>query len=589
MNFLRNFLASILGTLVAMILVVILFFIAIAGMASSVGLEEVESAVEPREKSVLELEMNVPIYDNVAEVQSLEGSLGLAPDTQELKTLLDGIKAAKINEKVEGIVLKSPYVSAGWAQTKAIRDALVDFKESGKFIYAYADFYTQQGYYMASVADSLFVHPMGGVEFKGLASEVMYYKDFQEKYGFKMEVIRHGKYKSAVEPYLESEMSDANRTQISVLLTSIWGNIRQDIAQSRNLSEDRIDAIAEDLLANLPKEAVAVNLVDDLLYEKDFKSKINAALDQEEDKKIRTVSARQLAAIAEKELKGIRNRIAIIYAQGPVIYGEGSENTIGQEVFVDALEEATKNKRVKAIVLRVDSPGGSALTSDIIWNAIEKAKAKKPVVVSMGNVAASGGYYIACNADEVFANPMTITGSIGVFATVPNLKGFTDDIGINAEQVLTHKNALGYSVFEEPTASFRSTTKAGIEYVYETFKDRVATGREMPLDKVEAIAQGRVWSGNQAVENGLVDQLGDLNKAIAAAAARAEIDKYRIRSYPKIEPELEDFLGFGGPFGALESQLLSGLPQGFVEFLHQMQNTEKVQIQTQLPYAIEIR
>ena len=589
MNFLRNFLASILGTLVAMILVVILFFIAIAGMASSVGLEEVESAVEPREKSVLELEMNVPIYDNVAEVQSLEGSLGLAPDTQELKTLLDGIKAAKTNEKVEGIVLKSPYVSAGWAQTKAIRDALVDFKESGKFIYAYADFYTQQGYYMASVADSLFVHPMGGVEFKGLASEVMYYKDFQEKYGFKMEVIRHGKYKSAVEPYLESEMSEANRTQISVLLTSIWGNIRQDIAQSRNLSEDRIDAIAEDLLANLPKEAVAVNLVDDLLYEKDFKSKINAALDQEEDKKIRTVSARQLAAIAEKELKGIRNRIAIIYAQGPVIYGEGSENTIGQEVFVDALEEATKNKRVKAIVLRVDSPGGSALTSDIIWNAIEKAKAKKPVVVSMGNVAASGGYYIACNADEVFANPMTITGSIGVFATVPNLKGFTDDIGINAEQVLTHKNALGYSVFEEPTASFRSTTKAGIEYVYETFKDRVAAGREMPLDKVEAIAQGRVWSGNQAVDNGLVDQLGDLNKAIAAAAARAEIDEYRIRSYPKIEPELEDFLGFGGSFGALESQLLSGLPQGIVEFLHQMQNTEKVQIQTQLPYAIEIR
>ena len=589
MNFLRNFLASILGTLVAMILVVILFFIAIAGMASSVGLEEVESAVEPREKSVLELEMNVPIYDNVAEVQSLEGSLGLAPDTQELKTLLDGIKAAKKNEKVEGIVLKSPYVSAGWAQTKAIRDALVDFKESGKFIYAYADFYTQQGYYMASVADSLFVHPMGGVEFKGLASEVMYYKDFQEKYGFKMEVIRHGKYKSAVEPYLESEMSDANRTQISVLLTSIWGNIRQDIAQSRNLSEDRIDAIAEDLLANLPKEAVAVNLVDGLLYEKDFKTKINAALDQEEDKNIRTVSARQLAAIAEKELKGIRNRIAIIYAQGPVIYGEGSENTIGQEVFVDALEEATKNKRVKAIVLRVDSPGGSALTSDIIWNAIEKAKAKKPVVVSMGNVAASGGYYIACNADEVFANPMTITGSIGVFATVPNLKGFTDDIGINAEQVLTHKNALGYSVFEEPTASFRNTTKAGIEYVYETFKDRVAAGREMPLDKVEAIAQGRVWSGNQAVENGLVDQLGDLNKAIAAAAARAEIDEYRIRSYPKIEPELEDFLGFGGPFGALESQLLSGLPQGIVEFLHQMQTTEKVQIQTQLPYAIEIR
>lgn len=589
MNFLRNFLASILGTLVAMILIVILFFIAAAGMATSVGLEEVEASVELRENSVLELEMDVPIYDNVAEIQSLEGALGLSPDTQELKTLLDGIKAAKTNDKIKGITLKSPYVFAGWAQTKAIRDALVDFKESGKFIYSYADFYTQKGYYMASVADSVFVHPMGGVEFKGLASEVMYFKDFQEKYGFKMEVIRHGKYKSAVEPYLENEMSDANRQQISALLESIWSNIRQDIAQSRNLTEARLDEIANDLLANLPQEAIAVNLADALIYEEDFKSKINTALEQEEENRIRNVSATQLAAIAEKELKGIRNRIAVIYAQGPVIYGEGSENTIGQDVFVDAIEEATKNKRVKAIVLRVDSPGGSALTSDILWNALEKAKAKKPVVVSMGNVAASGGYYIACNADEVFANPMTITGSIGVFATVPNLKGFTDDIGINAEQVITHKNAMGYSAFEEPSETFRATTKEGIEYVYNTFKDRVARGRSLSLEQVEAIAQGRVWSGNQAVENGLVDQLGDVNAAIAAAARLAEIEEFRIRTYPKIEPELEDFLGFGGPFGSLETQLLGGLPETLVQFLHQIQSKEKVQFQTQLPYALDIR
>ena len=589
MNFLRNFLASILGTLVALILIVILFFIAAAGMATTVGLEEVEAAVELRENSVLELEMDVPIYDNVAEIQSLEGALGLSPDTQELKTLLDGIKAAKTNDKIQGITLKSPVVFAGWAQTKAIRDALVDFKESGKFIYSYADFYTQQGYYLASVADSLFAHPMGGIEFKGLASEVMYYKDFQEKYGFKMEVIRHGKYKSAVEPYLEREMSKANRQQISELLTSIWGNIRKDVALSRGISEARLDEIAHDLLANLPQEAVTLELADALIYEEDYKAKINAALDQDEDKNIRRVSASQLAAIAEKELKGIRNRIAVIYAQGPVIYGEGSENIIGQKVFVDAIDEAVRNKRVKAIVLRVDSPGGSALTSNIIWNAIEKAKAKKPFVVSMGNVAASGGYYIACNADEVFANPMTITGSIGVFATVPNMKGFTDDIGINAEQVVTHKNALTYSLFETPSAAFKTTTKAGIEYVYETFKDRVANGRSMALDEVEQIAQGRVWSGNQAVENGLVDQLGDLNAAIAAAAKRAEIEEYRIRTYPKIEPELEDFLGFGSPFGSIENRLLSELPEAVQGFLTQIQGKEKVQIQAQLPYAIEIQ
>lgn len=589
MSFLRNFLASILGTLVALFLIVILFFVAAAGMATSVGLEDVEAAVELRENSILALELDTPIFDNVAEIQSLEGALGLSPDMQELKTLLDGIKAAKTNDKIKGITLKSPYIMAGWAQTKAIRDALVEFKESGKFIYSYADFYTQQGYYLASVADSLFVHPMGGIEFKGLASEVMYYKDFQEKYGFKMEVIRHGKYKSAVEPYLENQMSDANRQQIKALLESIWGNIREDIALSRNISEERLDEIANDLLANLPQEALSVNLTDALIYEEDFKTRINTALDQDEDKNIRSVSANQLAAIAEKELKGIRNRIAVIYAQGPVIYGEGSENTIGQNVFVEAIEEAVKNKRVKAIVLRVDSPGGSALTSDIIWKAIEKAKAKKPIVVSMGNVAASGGYYIACNADEVFANPMTITGSIGVFATVPNMKEFADDIGINAEQVVTHKNALSYSLFEKPSEAFRTSAKEGIEYVYDTFKDRVANGRNMSLDAVEEIAQGRVWSGNQALENGLIDQLGTLNDAIAAAAKRAEIEEYRIRSYPKIEPELGDFLGFSGPFGSLESRLLNGLPETVEAFLNRIEGKEKVQIQTQLPYAIEIR
>ena len=280
----------------------------------------------------------------------------------------------------------------------------------------------------------------------------------------------------------------------------------------------------------------------------------------------------------------------VIYAQGPILYGEGSENIIGQEVFLKAIDQAVKSRRVKAIVLRIDSPGGSALSSDIIWNALIEAKKEKPLVVSMGNIAASGGYYLAVAGDEIYANDMTITGSIGVFATVPNVEGFTSSIGINVQHVETHKNALGYSVFQSPEGDFRASIKEGIEYVYYTFKQRVADGRGLSLEAVEAIAQGRVWTGKQALENGLVDGLGGMDQALAAAARLAEIEEYNLISYPKIEPEFEDFISVMGPFSRIEEELLTNYPKEINLFLTNLSGQEnRAKVQLRLPYTVEIK
>lgn len=589
MNFFKSFLASVLGTIVAFIVVGLLMTMSIAGIATVVATEDAVP-VEIKANSVLELDLDIPMYDNVGATQEFEEALGLGEEALKFYDVVSAIRKAAADENIKGIDLKCQFPLMGWSQAQTIRKALNEFKAAGKFIYTYGDYFGQKGYYLASVSDSIFVHPMGGMEFKGLAAEVLYYKDFQDKYGFKMEVVRHGKYKSAVEPYLESEMSDNNRTQISSLLESVWGQVSKDIQASRNLSEAALDAIANNLSASLPEKAKEVQLIDDVIYESDYENKLKTALGLAEDEKIKTTALKQLTGKNGLYKKGVRERIAVIYAQGPVLYSEGSENVIGQDVFLEAIDEAVKNRRVKAIVLRINSPGGSALTSDIIWNALVKAKEEKPLVVSMGNVAASGGYYLAVAGDEIYATDMTITGSIGVFATVPNIKGFSEDVGINASHVKTHDNALGYSIFKTPEGHFRATIKEGIEHVYDTFKQRVASGRNMTVEEVEAIAQGRVWTGEQALQNGLVDGLGGMDQAIEAAARLAELEEYNLISYPKIEPELEDFLSVMGPFGAIDEVLMEQYPEEIRAFLTTLSTeANRPNLELRLPYSVEIK
>ncbi|TMM58189.1 signal peptide peptidase SppA [Maribacter algarum] len=541
MKFLRNFLAAILGCLVAFGIVFFMFFL----FASLFG--SAEDGVAVKKNSVLELQLQLPISDYVG--SNADDPFGtLFQESQGLDEILNAIEVAKNDDDIKGISINNNFTMAGYAQTQEIRRALQDFKNKGKFIYTFSDFYMQKDYYLASVADSIFINPVGAIDFKGLASEVLFFKDLQEKTGVKMEVIRHGKYKSAVEPFLENEMSDANRTQIKELISSLWNSVVEEISDGRNILPQDLNRIADTLGGRTPELAKASGLIDGIVFHDQYEAKLKYAVDSVLDNDLNIIALEDyLKRSNPKMKKSGKDKIAVIYAQGEIIYGEGGPQQIGQGLMNEAIIKAKEDDKVKAIVLRVDSPGGSALTSDIIWREIELAKEKKPVVVSMGNVAASGGYYIAAGANKIFAEPTTITGSIGVFGTIPNMTELAEDIGINAEQVGTNENSVDYSLFEPMTDTFRNTVQEGIEDVYETFLDRVSQGRGITVAQADSLAQGRVWSGVDAKNNGLVDELGNLNDAIEEAAKMAEIEEYGIKKFPRYKTGLEQFMeDFGG-------------------------------------------
>jgi protease-4 len=540
MNFLKNFLASILGTLTAIGLFFALILMIISATASVLvsptGVKAVQS------KSVLDLNLNVPVTDRNPSFDELEIILKLNEEVLGLPEVLNAINKAAQNPNIEGIKLRSDYITAGWAQTRSIRNALQNFKKQGKFIYSYADILTQKGYYLASVADSIVLNPVGVFELKGLASEVLYYKDFQDEYGVKMEVVRLGKYKSAVEPYLDNEMSAANRFQIQSLLFDLWETLKNEIAVDRDLSPEVIDTLIKEQKTATPENALAEKLVDALGYESDLKNLIDSRLELDEEEELNLASVAMVNQSIPDYNKELKDRIAVVFAKGPILYGEGTQSIIAQGVFVETLEELAEDDWVKAVVLRIDSPGGSALTSELLWQTINKVKQQKPVLVSMGNVAASGGYYIAAGADQIFADPLSITGSIGVFASLPNASGLLENMGIHVETVETHPDALGYSIFQPLSKAFEIQTKKSIQITYETFKRRVAQGRNLNETVVENIAQGRVWTGKQALEIGLVDSLGGLEETIAAAAKLAGLEEYNRMEYPKFEENLSTLL-----------------------------------------------
>lgn len=587
MNFLKSFFASILGTLTALGLFFVILLLFVSGIASIINAPSGLTSV--KQNSVLDLNLNYPIVDRAPNFDEFQRFLGLEDEVLGLPDILSAIDKAKDNSSIKGIRLRTDFISAGWAQTRSIRNALNRFKESGKFIYAYGDLYTQKGYYLASVSDSIFLNPVGILEFKGLASEVLYYKDFQEEYGVKMEVIRHGKYKSAVEPYLENEMSADNRYQIKTLLNDIWETVREEIGEARNLKSKTIDDIINNQRLVVPEDGVNETLIDALVYEDDFDERIKTALEISSSQKTNLASIRQLNNASSTYNTDIKDRIAVVFARGPIMYGEGTENMIAQGVFVETLQELADDDWIKAVVLRVESPGGNALTSDLLWRAIENLKSKKPVFVSMGNVAASGGYYIAAGADQIYADPLSITGSIGVFASLPNIHGMTKKLGINAQTVETHQNALGYSFFQPLSETFKQRIIKSIENTYNTFKQRVIDGRGLTSAEVESIAQGRVWSGKQALNVGLVDHLGGLQDAIMAAAKAANIENYNIVNYPKFEEDLESVLS--GALPSIESKLtwMQWVPKNLRQ---QLQHTDPknplLSVQMLIPFDLSI-
>lgn len=587
MKFLSNVLATIVGLFVFSVLS-FFFFLLIAAVAGG-GKE----TAEVKDDSVIELDLADITNDYAGKytdpwVQSLSGDHNVG-----VMDVVKAIRAAAEDDQIKGISILNNTSDIGMAQAKAIRDALADFRKSKKFVLSYSNAFSQKEYYIGSVADTVYLNPVGEMDFRGLSTELMFFKDLQEKSGVRMEVIRHGKYKSAVEPFLENKMSEANREQLTALLGGIWESMLGDISKSRKIPVSELNAIADGLLARTPEMAKQRKLVDRIAYEDQYHDAIRKALKVKKDKDYNSVKiadyAHNVVSTPEEGLGS--DRIAVIYAQGEIKSGEGDVTYIGEGSMRRALKEARENKRIKAVVLRVDSPGGSALTSDLIWREIELTKKVKPVIVSMGNLAASGGYYISCGADQIFAEEGTITGSIGVFGVLPNVKGLSDKMGIHAETVSTNANSANYSPFRPLDDTTRQTLTESVEFIYSTFVGRVAKGRHMTPAQVDSIGQGRVWSGKDALRIGLVDKIGGLDAALAEAAKRAKITKYRTMNFPEYKKEFGDLLAEIMPFASTrESIIKEELGEANYRILQQWREAMGQKgVQARLPYDIDLR
>ena len=537
-QFLKFTLAAAVGLMLGVFSIIIIFSIlAASGDSKEVQLDK---------PHVLRLELNGEIQDRVEEMPfDLSEITGQDVNILGLNDILANIKKAKTDENIKGIYIEIGMISAGFATREEIRNALLDFKESGKFITTYSEIYTQGSYYLASVADYICMYPEGGMELRGLNSTIPFFTNALKKMGIEPQVIRHGKFKSAVEPFMLTEMSDENREQIETYMGSIWEHFLKNVASDRELTRDRLNEIAENLEIQTTEDAVRLGLVDSLFYRDQFQNHLANLMEQENYDDINFVSLKKYNKVKNENArdKFKKEKVAVIYAQGEIQSGEGSETVIGSERISKAIRKARKDEKVKAIVLRVNSPGGSALASDVIWREMKLANEEKPVVVSMGDVAASGGYYIACASDKIYASPNTITGSIGVFGIMPNIEELmTDKIGITFDNVKTNKFADLGSVNRPLTQEEYDIIQKGVVDVYNTFTSKVAEGRDMSQENVDDIGQGRVWSGTNAMDINLIDEYGGLEAAVAGAAELAELEDYRIYELPEQKDPFQELL-----------------------------------------------
>jgi protease-4 len=543
MKFLGNVLSVIVGLFVFSILSILVIFGLVGIIASSAG----DSEVSVKENSILHLDLNGrTLVERTGDDDLDLGFLG-NPFGGEfnagLVNLKKAINEAKTNENIKGIYLNTGLILAGQANLLELRETLEDFKSSGKFIIAYDEAFTEGGYYLASIADEIYMNPIGGVEFNGFASEGIFLKGFFDKVGIEPEVFRVGEFKSAVEPFILEQMSPENKLQTQFFLDDINTHALMDIAASRGMALDSLVKINNQMLVRRSADAVTYGLMTELLYEDQVLAKLREKLGLEEDDDISKINATDLASSAKSKNVTSSNRIAVIIAEGEIVSGE-ADGVISSEKFAAEIRKARKNESIKAIVLRVNSPGGSVLASEVIWREMAEAKKVKPVIVSMGEVAASGGYYIAAPADTIVAQPNTITGSIGIFGLMFNVEELLNDkLGITTDVVTTGE----LSDFMNPARPLKEVERMiiqnSVEDGYETFISRVAEGRGMSIEAVKEVASGRVWTGNQAKERGLVDVLGGLDTAIDIAAGKiGSGDDYRVVYYPENKPWFESIM-----------------------------------------------
>ena len=585
-DFLKFTLATITGIIVSGVL---LFIVSILMMFSM--LYSSDSEVTVRENSILKLDLNGSLVERSGE-DPWAILMGDESAAYGLDDLLASIRKAKENENIKGIYIEATDLATdGFAALKEVRDALADFKESGKFIVAYGDMYTQPMYYVASVADRVLLNPEGMLEWSGLSSMPVFYKDLMDKLGIRWQIFKVGTYKSAVEPFIGMEMSEANREQTTDYLTSLWGEMTAEVAASRGVTVDDLNRAADRMLLFQPAaECVQAGLADTLIYKNDVRDYLKQWVGIDKDDDLRTLGLKDMKNVKKnvpKDKSG--NIVAVYYADGQIgslMAGDG-ENIDGNRMIRD-LRELKEDEDVKAVVLRINSPGGSAYDSEQIWHAVGELKKEKPVIVSMGDYAASGGYYIACNADTIVAEPTTLTGSIGIFGMMPDMQGLAQKVGVSFDVVKTNEfSDMGIPV-RPMTESEKALMQAYVERGYDLFLTRVSEGRGMTKEAVDQVGQGRVWTGVRAKELGMVDELGGLDRALEIAVARAGVEGYTRMDYPAKKSAWEQLMEFS-PADYVKARVLQGWAGQWLREVETLDRFEvKDALQARMPFEPNI-
>ena len=535
----KNFLKYTLATITGIIITSILFFVVMLASFSAL-VSSGNKPVSISNNSILVLKAGVPTPDRgdqdpLSGIDFVNLTFTSVPGLNEI---LRNIEKAAQDTKIKGILIENGLLATGWATSEEIRNALLKFRESGKFVISYADYIlTQQCYYLSTAAEKIYINPGSMVEFKGLSSEVMFYKKALEKIGVEVQVTRHGKFKGAVEPFILDKLSNDNRAQIKDYAGSLWNQIISDISVSRNIPAEQLNKLADNLDGNFASKALESKMVDGLMYRDQLIDTLKIMSGIGKDKDLNLVSMTKYSKVPEIKMSySVRNKIAVVYASGTIVMGRGKDNNIGGNYYADVIRKVRQDTSVRAIVLRVDSPGGSAAASDIIWRELYLAAKVKPVVISMGNYAASGGYFISAPGSKIYADPMTISGSIGVFGLIPDISKLMDQkLGLTTDIVNTNKSSDFPSILRPMSPYEKELMQMSIENIYNDFVSKVASGRKMKAEAVDSIGQGRVWSGTSAQKIGLVDEIGGLNDAIHGAAKLAGIESYTVKDFPVLE------------------------------------------------------
>lgn len=584
-----SFFKSVLSTITALFIFCILFFVvfipAMIGVIAALGSEE---APVVEENSVLYINLSGIITERVAEDPFAE----LFPDEGDtqlplLKTLAS-IEAAKYDSNIEGIYMEHGYISGGYAALDEIRLALEDFKSSGKFVYSYGEYISEGNYYVASVADEIVLNPIGSLEFNGLNASVTFFKGLFEKLDIEAQIFRVGTYKSAVEPFFRKDMSEANKEQMTSFVNDIYDNILNNISSSRSIELNRLREISDQMLVRKAEDAAEFGLVTKVAYENQVKDMIKTRMDIAQDDKIKFINLRNYMKTVDSDYSS--NKVAVIVADGEIVSGNGDLESVGSEKFMKAIKAARESKRVKAVVIRINSPGGSMVASDVMWNEIMLTKKEKPVIASMSNMAASGGYYMAMPCDTIVAQSMTITGSIGIFGMIPNLGNFLENkLGITNDGVSTGQYSDLYRVSSALNPQEKAIIQTSVERGYETFTSKAAEGRNMTQDDIKAVASGRVWTGSQAKERGLVDILGTYNDAVQLAASKAGIsDDYAVKYYPTLKSKWEEI--FSSVLEETETRIFHANYGEMAKYIDAIKELEKYQgVQARMPFEVEIK